>query len=57
MSILYLFLCLLQFHTGTNDSTVGIENLGSVAKSSWSEGTAFSCSRIFMKPWNLDCTH
>ena len=37
MSILYLFLCLLQFHTDTDDSAVLIEKYSSVAKSSSSE--------------------
>ena len=37
MSILYLFLCVLQFHTDADDSAVRIEKCSSVAKSSSSE--------------------
>ena len=33
MSILYLFLCLLQFHTDADDSAVRIEKYSSIAKS------------------------
>ena len=63
MSILYLFLCLLQFHADTDDSAVRIEKYSSIAKSillsiliGSNKGTTFSCSRIFTNPWNLDCT-
>ena len=65
MSILYLFLGLLQFHADTDDSAVLIEKCSSVAKSSSSENNFTEYPnweqqrnyiQLLTDLWNLDCT-